>query len=276
MSVAPVLDEQGKTTHYVGIQNDVTERETSKLTVATLNKALAERSITLELANESLQSFSFSASHDLRAPLVTIKGFCSALRESIEAADHTRSANYMARIEANVDRMERLIEALLQLAKSATGELNVQTCDLSQMAQEVVGAERHSRLGGNIQVNIAPGLVAQGDPALLRSVLQNLIGNALKYSSKTPGATVSFGREVIDSGEPRFFVRDTGAGFDMTHADKLFGAFQRLHSENDFPGTGVGLATVRRVITRHGGVVAAESAPGHGATFFFTIGAPHG
>ena len=275
LSVSPVLDEHGQLTHYVGIQHDVTERETRKLAMAELNKTLAERSIALELSNDSLRSFSSSASHDLRAPLASIKGFCAALRKSIGASQPTRSEHYMARIEANADRMGNLIEALLELAKSTTGELKVQTCDLSQMAQEIVSVEMLSSPGREVQVNIEPKLVAQGDPTLLRSVLQNLIGNALKYSSKTPGATVSFGREASESDEPRFFVRDNGAGFDMKYADKLFGAFQRLHSESDFPGTGVGLATVRRVITRHGGVVTAESEPGHGATFFFTIGVPH-
>lgn len=275
LSVSPVRNERGELTHYVGIQHNVTEREARKLAMVELNKTLAERRIALELSNDSLRSFSSSASHDLRAPLASIKGFCVALRKSIGASQPTRSEHYMARIEANADLMGNLIEALLELAKSTTGELKVQTCDLSQMAQEIVSVEMLSSPGRKVQVNIEPKLVAQGDPTLLRSVLQNLIGNALKYSSKTPGATVSFGREANGSGEPRFFVRDNGAGFDMKYADKLFGAFQRLHSESDFPGTGVGLATVRRVITRHGGVVTAESEPGHGATFFFTIEVPH-
>jgi signal transduction histidine kinase len=123
-------------------------------------------------------------------------------------------------------------------------------------------------------VHIEPGLLARGDPSLVHSVLENLVGNALKYSSRTPGATVHFGREPGDAGKARFFVRDNGAGFDMSKASTLFGAFQRFHSESEFPGTGVGLATVHRIVTRHGGVVSAESAPGKGAVFYFTLGAP--
>lgn len=274
LTASPVLNESGMLTHYVGIQHDVTERENNTRAIAALNHALTQRGEELELTNESLRSFSSSASHDLRAPLASIKGFCAALRKSIDLPPDSRSAHYMARIEANADRMEQLIEAMLELAQSTSSALNVRSCDLSMMAQEVVDASHASSPGLDAQVHIEPGLVALGDPSLLHSVLQNLLGNALKYSSRTPRATVHFGREISAAGEARFFVRDNGAGFDMKSASNLFGAFQRFHSEDEYPGTGVGLATVRRIVTRHGGVVTAESAPGAGAVFYFTIGAP--
>ncbi|MEO8021360.1 ATP-binding protein [Polaromonas sp.] len=274
LTMSPVLNDSGTPTHYVGIQQDVTKRENDARAIDALNQSLTQRGEDLELANESLRSFSFSASHDLRAPLASIKGFCATLRKSIDVPDGSQPAHYMARIEANAERMEQLIEALLELARSTAGELTVRACDLSRMAQEVVDSSRATAPGQDAQVHIEPGLCAEGDPALLHSVLQNLIGNALKYSSKTPGATVWFGREEDAGGKPRFFVRDNGAGFDMANAATLFGTFQRFHSEQEFPGTGVGLATVRRIVTRHGGVISAESAPGKGAVFYFTLGVP--
>ena len=274
LTISPVLSDSGALTHYIGIQQDVTRRENDARAIAALNEAIVRRSEELELANESLRSFSSSASHDLRAPLASIKGFCAALRKSIDVPDDSQPAHYMTRIEANTDRMEQLIEALLALAKSTASELRIDSCDLSQMAQEVVDASRAASPGLKAQVHIEPGLMARGDAALLHSVLQNLIGNALKYSSRTPGATVWFGRSDNATGEAGFFMRDNGVGFDMASAGTLFGTFQRFHSEQEFPGTGVGLATVRHIITRHGGHISAESVPGQGATFYFTLGAP--
>lgn len=273
LTVSPVLNDSGTLTHYVGIQHDVTGRENDAQAIAALNQAIAQRSAELELTNESLRSFSASASHDLRAPLSSIKGFCAMLKKSADLPQGSRSAHYMARIEANANRMEQLIEAMLELAQSTSSMLNMRSCDLSMMAQEVVDTIRTASPELETQVHIEPGLLARGDPSLVHSVLQNLLGNALKYSSRTPGATVHFGREPGDAGTARFFVRDNGAGFDMKSASTLFGAFQRFHSEVEFPGTGVGLATVHRIVTRHGGMVSAESAPGKGAVFYFTLGA---
>ncbi|MBA3594930.1 MAG: PAS domain-containing protein [Polaromonas sp.] len=276
LTVSPVLNDSGALTHYVGVQNDVTARENAARAIAALNLSLAQRGEALQLANESLRSFSSSASHDLRAPLASIKGFCAALRKSVDAPGDSRAEHFMTRIEVNAQRMEQLIEALMELARSTASELSTAPCDLSQMAREVVEALRSASPALEVAVQIEPDLSAEGDPALLRSVLQNLLGNALKYSSKTPDAKVHFGREPGACGEPRFFVRDNGAGFDMAGAGTLFGTFQRFHAEAEFPGTGVGLATVRRIVTRHGGVVSAESAPGQGAVFYFTLGTPRG
>lgn len=275
LTVSPVLNESGTLTHYVGIQHDVTERENDARAIAALNHALAQRSEELELTNESLHAFSASASHDLRAPLVSIKGFCTMLRRSPDLPKNSRNLHYLGRIEANVERMRQLMESMLELAKSTASALNVQACDLSAMARDVVDAIYATTPELDAQVDIEPGLVARGDPLLVHSVLQNLLGNALKYSSRTPGATVYFGREPGNAGEARFFVSDNGAGFDMKKATTLFGAFQRFHSQDEFPGTGVGLATVQRIVTRHGGAISAKSAPGEGAVFYFTLGNPH-
>jgi PAS domain S-box-containing protein len=272
LTVSPVLSESGTLTHYVGIQHDVTERENDARAIAALNHALAQRSEELELTNESLHAFSASASHDLRAPLVSIKGFCTMLRRSPDLSQGSRALHYVGRIEANVERMRQLMESMLELARSTASALNVRTCDLSAMARDVVEAIYATEPELDAQVNIEPGLVARCDPLLVHSVLQNLLGNAFKYSSRTCGATVHFGREPGSAGEARFFVSDNGAGFDMQKATALFGAFQRFHSQDEFPGTGVGLATVQRIVTRHGGVVSAKSAPGEGAVFYFTLG----
>ena len=272
LTVSPVLNDSGQATHYVGIQNDVTERKNAALAIDELNRSLSRRGQELELANESLRSFSSSASHDLRAPLSSIKGFSALLKKAIDAPPDSRAQHYMARIDANTRRMEQVIEALLQLARSTASELDIQRCDLSLMAAEVVEVLRGTIAAPDLEVHIQPGLLAEADPALLDSVLQNLLGNALKYSSRTVGATVHFGQET-SGGEHRFFVRDNGAGFDMARAGTLFGTFQRFHADKDFPGTGVGLATVRRIITRHGGRIWAESAPQQGAVFYFTLAA---
>ncbi|MDB5868178.1 MAG: sensor signal transduction histidine kinase [Polaromonas sp.] len=276
LTVSPVMGASGTLTHYVGIQNDVTERENNSQSIAALNQALTQRGQALELANESLRSFSSSASHDLRAPLSSIRGFCAALKKSANLPQDSRSAHYMARIEANVEQMGQLIEALLKLAQAGSSPLNICNCDLSLMAREVVDACFAASPELDARVHIEPGLLAVGDPSLLHSVLHNLLGNALKYSSRSHIATVHFGRETSATGTSRFFVRDNGAGFDMRSAGKLFGAFERLHAESDFPGTGLGLATVRSIVSRHGGTVCAESAPGEGAVFYFTLGAHRG
>ena len=272
LTVSPVLGDKGLPTHYVGIQNDVTDRENDARAIASLNRSLAQRGEQLEQANESLRSFASSASHDLRTPLSSIKGFNALLRKSVIVPEGSRAEHYMARIEANTQRMEELIAGLLGLAKSTASEIGTQHCDLSLMAREIVETLRSLSPAQEVEVHIEAGLSAEGDPALLHSVLQNLIGNALKYSSKTAGATVWFGRECDPGGDPRFFVRDNGAGFDRASATSLFGTFQRFHGEHEFPGNGVGLATVRRIITRHGGLIDADSSPGEGAVFYFTLG----
>lgn len=278
LTVSPIFGEEGVLTHYVGLQHDVSERERDGRVIAELNRALTQHAEELQLANEGLRSFSSSASHDLRAPLASIKGFAAALRKSIDVPPDSRANHYLRRIDANTERMEKLIEALLDLAQSSARPLNPTHCDLSAMGHDVVRAYLADAPGLATKVTIEPDLKAHGDAALLNSVLQNLLGNALKYSSKTPEAKVHFGQEghpvskhADDCNCGRFFVRDNGAGFDMAYASNLFGTFQRLHSEDEFSGTGLGLAIVRRIIMRHGGQISAEAAPGKGAVFYFML-----
>ena len=222
----------------------------------------------LRSSNQELEAFSYSVSHDLRAPLGAIGGFGRALALKLEGHPDDRVRHYLERIQAGVEKMEQLIESLLSLAKVARAPLNYGSQDLSAMAREVVEGLRMQHPEREVSIRVHDGLVAQGDPRLLRVVLENLVGNAWKFTSRTQGALVEVGK-LEDSGE--FFVRDNGVGFDMAYAGKLFGAFQRLHTESEFPGTGIGLATVRRIVARHQGRVWAESLLGQGTTFFFTL-----
>jgi signal transduction histidine kinase len=222
----------------------------------------------LRSSNQELEAFSYSVSHDLRAPLGAIGGFGRALALKLEGHPDERVLHYLERIQAGVDKMEQLIESLLSLAKFARAPLNYGSVDLSAMAREVVEGLRMQHPEREVSLHIQDGLVAQGDPHLLRVVLENLVGNAWKFTSRTQAALVEVGKRE-DSGE--FFVRDNGVGFDMAYAGKLFGAFQRLHTESEFPGTGIGLATVRRIVARHQGRVWADSLLGQGTTFYFVL-----
>jgi signal transduction histidine kinase len=222
----------------------------------------------LRSSNQELEAFSYSVSHDLRAPLGAISGFGRALALKLEGHPDDRALHYLGRMQAGVEKMEQLIESLLSLAKVARAPLNYGSVDLSVMAREVVEGLRMHHPEREVSIQIQDGLQAHGDPRLLRVVLENLVGNAWKFTSRTQAARVEVGK-LEDSGE--FFVRDNGVGFDMAYADKLFGAFQRLHTESEFPGTGIGLATVRRIVARHQGRVWAESLLGQATTFFFVL-----
>jgi light-regulated signal transduction histidine kinase (bacteriophytochrome) len=222
----------------------------------------------LRSSNQELEAFSYSVSHDLRAPLGAIGGFGRALALKLEGHPDERVLHYLERIQAGVEKMEQLIESLLSLAKVARAPLNYGSVDLSAMAREVVEGLRMQHPEREVSIQIHDGLVAQGDPRLLRVVLENLVGNAWKFTSRTQAAQVEVGK-LEDSGE--LFVRDNGVGFDMAYAGKLFGAFQRLHTESEFPGTGIGLATVQRIVARHQGRVWAESILGQGTTFYFVL-----
>jgi signal transduction histidine kinase len=226
----------------------------------------------LERANRELDAFSYSVSHDLRAPLRSIGGFTQAIAEEYGAQLDAKGRDYVGRIVGGVERMGELVDALLALARISRAPVVAGDVDLSSVAARVVADLRHASPDRSVDVAIAGGLVARGDRALLDVVLVNLLGNAWKFTSKTEGARIDLGR--TDDGA--FYVRDNGAGFDAAYAGRLFAPFQRLHSKSDFEGTGVGLATVQRVIHRHGGRVWAESAEGKGATFFFTVDAGSG
>ena len=233
--------------------------------VNALERRVAERTRDLEAANRELETFSYTVSHDLRAPLRAINGFSSALADYEHLLDD-QAKHYLARISAATLRMANLIDDLLGLARIGRTRLAVSLVDVSTLSGEVVAELRELEPDRAITIEIESGLEARADAKLLRIVLHNLLGNAWKFTSKMASARISIGR----AGEG-FFVRDNGAGFDMAYVGKLFAPFQRLHAPDDFDGTGIGLATVQRIVHRHGGAVTAEAAPGQGACFVFTL-----
>jgi signal transduction histidine kinase len=240
---------------------------------ATLEHSVTERTRELELANQELASFSYSVAHDMRAPLRAIGGFAEMLKEEMSGTMTPDGARYIERISDASGRMSILIDSMLELSRVTRSTMTRSEVDLSRMAQDVIDTLKVEQPRDNVSFTGEALLLAQADPKYLRIVLENLLGNAWKYTSKTSQAAIEFGRKLGQSGELVWFVRDNGAGFDMEHAaNKLFQAFHRLHSDQDFPGTGVGLATVHRIITKHGGHIWAEAALGQGATFFFTLG----
>jgi signal transduction histidine kinase len=234
---------------------------------------IEERTRDLELANKELEMFSYSVAHDLRAPLRAIDSLAQALVEDCSVALTPRCLDYVGRIQGSSSRMGMLIESLLGLSHLGRSHLSKQSVDLSLMATSILQtlATEHARAG--VTLTVAEGQYAIGDPQILRIALENLLGNAWKYTSKTLDAKIEFGRLADTTGlEPTWFIRDNGVGFDVQHAGKLFGVFERLHAEADFPGLGIGLATVKRIIEKHGGRLWATAAPNQGASFFFTLG----
>ncbi len=264
---------QGGLTIYF---RDVTERHSSQAEILRLNAELEQRvrqrTTQLEMANEELRAFSYSIAHDLRAPLASIGGFNTALRHELAALDNDRAKHFMDRMQEGVARTSGMIDALLSLASLSRGELRWEIVDISALARAAVLGCRHQSPVPGDDVTIQDGLVAHGDPRLLQLVLDNLVGNAWKFSAKAGHPVISFGAIAGPEGETIYEIRDNGVGFDSSYAHNLFGAFQRLHAQGDFPGWGIGLANVRRIITRHSGRVWAHSRPGEGATFYFTLG----
>jgi PAS domain S-box-containing protein len=282
------------------IQHDITERKRAEAEIRRLNRELEQRQIALQAANKELEAFNYSISHDLRAPLRTIDGFSQVLLEDYTDKLETDGKDALGRVRAAAQRMAELIDALLALSRVTRAELRREPVDLSRLAREIAAELRRSEPERGVQFVVADGLTAEGDARLLRAALENLLGNAWKYSAKQPQARIEFGMisdfrsEIADLGKAAlqseisnpaplrfggyslqsaiFFVRDNGAGFDMAYANKLFGVFQRLHAQDEFKGLGVGLATVERIVRRHGGRIWAEGAVGQGATFYFTLG----
>jgi light-regulated signal transduction histidine kinase (bacteriophytochrome) len=239
-----------------------------------LNEQLEERvrlrTLELEATNRELEAFSYSVSHDLRAPLRTVDGFSVALAEDFGDVLTDEGKHYLQRIRLGVQRMGALIDALLQLSRITRAELAVEAVNLSTLAEEVARGLSDANPERVIEWEIEPGLRTEGDPRLLRAVFENMLGNAVKFTARIPVARITFGY----AGDQRaYFVRDNGAGFDQSYAGKLFVAFQRLHGDKDFAGSGIGLATVARVIRRHHGKMWAEGEVGRGATFWFTLDA---
>lgn len=262
----------------VVLSSDITDRMRAEEEILRLNadleKRVEERTAELELANREMESFSYSVSHDLRAPLRHIDGFSRMLLEDYAGQLDSQGKGYLNRICAGANRMGQLIDDLLQLSSVSRNELQRRLVNLSNIARTIVTELKQTAPEREVACAIAPGVRAVGDPALLQVVLQNLLGNAWKYTGKEAHPVIEFGVAERDDA-PAFFVRDNGVGFDMAHVGKLFHPFQRLHGVDEFEGTGIGLATVRRVVERHGGRVWAESRTGEGATFYFTLGELH-
>ncbi|HEX9046919.1 MAG TPA: PAS domain S-box protein [Verrucomicrobiae bacterium] len=309
VSVTALRDEQGQITGFVGLTYDITERKAAQETLRKVNEELerrvAERTNDLQVksvelkdsqralmnlvedlnekasaletannelaaVNKELESFSYSVSHDLRAPLRAIDGFSRILLEDYDTKLDDDGRDNLRRVCAASQRMGRLIDDLLALSRVTRSEMHRGPVALSDIAGQILEELKDGDPARQVELLIQPALIAEGDPILLRAVLENLLGNSWKFTSKKASARIEFGRTQRRN-EPAYFVRDNGAGFDMTYANKLFGAFQRLHTAADFPGTGIGLATVQRIIHRHGGWIEAESAVGQGATFYFTV-----
>lgn len=285
---SPVLDSDGKLISIIHQVEDVTEwirsRELQAEQQASLRsrteqmeaeiyrraQELQEANRKLRTANDELESFTYSVSHDLRSPLRAIGGFTRALEEDCGEKLDASSRSYLASIKTGTVRMSRLIDDLLSLSRVNSEKLANAPVNLSDLANAVIAGLREREPQRQVEFIFAPDVNCRGDARLLTMALENLLGNAWKFSSKRTDARIEFGRRS-DGGKQVYFVRDNGAGFDMKHAKKLFGAFQRLHHMSDYPGSGIGLAIVKRVIGRHGGEVWGEAEVGMGASFYFTL-----
>jgi light-regulated signal transduction histidine kinase (bacteriophytochrome) len=253
------------------LQAEVQERQQAEQAVRTLNQGLQRVIIELQAVNKELEAFSYSVSHDLRAPLRSIDGFSQALLEDYEDELDETAQDYLRRIRSATQRMGQLIDDLLNLSRLMRSEIKLETVDLTLMVREICTEIQESHPRRQVEYIIQPGLIAQGDSRLLHMMLTNLLDNAWKFTSRHSQARIEFGTILQDSGIPVYFIRDDGAGFDMAYTSKLFGPFQRLHRVDEFPGTGIGLAIVQRVVHRHGGRVWAEGVVEQGATFYFTL-----
>jgi light-regulated signal transduction histidine kinase (bacteriophytochrome) len=253
------------------LRAEVLERQQAEERVQTLNQGLRQAIIELKAVNQELETFSYSVSHDLRAPLRSIDGFSQALIEDYKDQLNVTGQDYLKRIRLATQRMGHLIDDLLMLSRVTRSDIHLESVNLSHLATcicrdlQQLDSDRQGRF------LIQPEVFALGDAHLLQVVLENLLNNAWKFTSKHPQATIEFGAIVQENEIPAYFVRDDGVGFDMAYANKLFGPFQRLHGMHEFPGNGIGLATVQRIVHRHGGRVWAEAAVEKGATFYFTL-----
>jgi PAS domain S-box-containing protein len=259
---------------------EVTERKKAEADVLKLSEDMAVRNVELEAVNKELESFIYSVSHDLRAPIRTMAGFSKIIEEDYADKLDAQGKDYLCRIQGGSEKATMLIDDLLRLSRITRQEMDRLDVDMSAKAASIVAELRESNSGRNVDVKVQPGLKASADPRLIEVVLSNIVGNAWKFTSKTPDARIEFGmieRETRNTqpgtgSEIVYFIRDNGAGFDQAYAEKMFWPFQRLHSDREFEGTGIGLAIVERVIRRHGGKVWAEGVPNKGATVYFTLG----
>jgi PAS domain S-box-containing protein len=272
ITTSPLRDASGEVTAGIEILRDVTERKRAEEEVRRLNveleRRVVERTAELAAANKELEAFAYSVSHDLRAPLRSMDGFSQALLEDYDGRLDDQGRDYLRRIRAATQRMGRLIDDLLNLSRVTRWELRREPVDLSALARTIAYELPGALPDREIEISVQDGLVAVGDPRLLRTVLENLLGNAWKFSAERNPAIIEVGLALPDDG-PAFFVRDNGIGFDMAYAGKLFAPFQRLHAA--YEGTGIGLSIVQRIVHRHGGRIWAHGKPGQGATFYFSL-----
>ena len=266
-----VVGADGKAARVVGINRDITARKLSEERIHRLNADLQSRAAELETANKELEGFSYSVSHDLRAPLRAVDGFARMLTEDCAERLNDDGRRMLGVIRSESQRMARLIDDLLAFSRLGRQALEPQEIDMHGLARGVFDELAALETGRELRLALAPLPPARGSEAMLRQVWANLVSNAIKFTSGCAVAEIEIGTRVDADGSAVYFVKDNGAGFDMRYADKLFGVFQRLHAQEEFTGTGVGLALVQRIVSRHGGRVWAEAEVGRGATFFFTI-----
>lgn len=271
VSAIPVKDGSGEFGGSFAMISDVTRRKLAAEEIEVLHTHLSARACELEIANEELEAFSYTVSHDLRKPLTAINGFSQVVLEIFGNELHPKCRDYVQEILNGSVRMNHLIDTLLNFSRRQCVELQRKTVDLTSQVEEIFDELRRAEPLRKVQCVVQQGVTGDADEHLLRVVLDNLIGNAWKYCSGKQQGVIEFGM-ARHQGNFAYFVRDNGAGFDMKHSDQLFTPFQRLHDSREFQGTGIGLATVQRIIHRHGGQIWAEGAPGKGAAFYFTLG----
>jgi PAS domain S-box-containing protein len=287
VTVGALRDDAGRVYQYVDTVTDITAQKRAQDEVARLNAELEERvrqrtaeleaaNRNLAAANRSLEAFTYTVSHDLRAPLTALSGFSEMLADEYADRLGDTGRDYLARIQAAGKQMGNLIDDLLALSRASRAEIHASPVDLSELARAAVAALRHHDAGRQVEASIEDGVRVLGDEQLLRTVMENLLGNAWKFTSKTTGAAIGFGTIPAESAMVHCYVRDNGAGFDPASTGKLFRPFSRLHSRADFPGTGVGLASVQSIVERHHGRCWAEGQVGRGAVFHFTLPAKEG
>lgn len=262
-TTSPIFDGNGEVTGTVHIAKNITGRKKNE-------EKLRQRSVELEAANKELEAFSYSVSHDLRAPLRSINGFSQAISEDYADKLDEHGRDYLQRICRASQLMGQLIDDLLHLSRATMTELNYGRINLSELAQQIEVSLRNLQPQRKVEFIIEPGISVSGDIVLMRQVMENLLGNAFKFTARVPLSRIEFGKTTSGVNDI-YYIKDNGAGFDMSYSEKLFKPFQRLHSQAEYPGTGIGLALVERIIKRHGGKVWAEGEPRKGATFFFTL-----